>query len=200
MENGPKLDRGKNGKKKWSKNGKIRENSLGHCFAIFAPVQLVAVFHFDFHFFFPFRLVAVFHAMPARQDPKSSPCFVAESSAILPLIASYGQCSAQEPCDDHHSATETRHSRQRTVGASTRLSTCSKQDCRKYPLIKNDYRQEKIIFELFSGALQENPVRAPGPITGGGSYRTGAHTGDYFWGIIGGGSTGKSCNSPGAIT
>ena len=36
-----------------------------------------------------------------------------------------------------------------------------------YPLIQNDYRQEKIIFELFSGALQENPVRAPGAITGG---------------------------------
>ena len=35
-----------------------------------------------------------------------------------------------------------------------------------YPLIQNDYRQEKIIFELFSGALQENPVRAPGAITG----------------------------------
>ena len=26
---------------------------------------------------------------------------------------------------------------------------------------------------------------------------TGAHTGDYFWGILFGGSTGKSCNSPG---
>ena len=37
----------------------------------------------------------------------------------------------------------------------------------EYPLIQNDYRQEKIIFELFSGALQENPVRAPGAITGG---------------------------------
>ena len=37
-----------------------------------------------------------------------------------------------------------------------------------YPLIQNDYRQEKIIFELFSGALQENPVRAPGALTGGG--------------------------------
>ena len=51
-----------------------------------------------------------------------------------------------------------------------------------YPLSQNDYRQEKIIFELFSGALQENPVIAPGAITGGGSYRTGAHTGDYFLG------------------
>ena len=36
-----------------------------------------------------------------------------------------------------------------------------------YPLIQNDYRQEKIIFELFSGALQENPVKAPGAIAGG---------------------------------
>ena len=36
-----------------------------------------------------------------------------------------------------------------------------------YPLIQNDYRQEKIIFELFSGALQESPVRAPGAVTGG---------------------------------
>ena len=35
-----------------------------------------------------------------------------------------------------------------------------------YPLIQNDYRQENF-FEVFSGALQENPVRAPGAITGG---------------------------------
>ena len=34
-----------------------------------------------------------------------------------------------------------------------------------YPLSQNDYRQEKIIFELFSGALQENPVWAPGALT-----------------------------------
>ena len=27
--------------------------------------------------------------------------------------------------------------------------------------------RKKFIFELFSGALQENPVRAPGTITGG---------------------------------
>ena len=66
-----------------------------------------------------------------------------------------------------------------------------------YPLIQNDYRQEKIIFELFSGALQENPVRAPGPITGRALIGPGAHTGDYLWGIVFGGSTGKSCNSPG---
>ena len=42
-----------------------------------------------------------------------------------------------------------------------------------YPLIQKDYRQEKIIFELFSGALQENPVRAPGAITGGALTRQG---------------------------
>ena len=39
---------------------------------------------------------------------------------------------------------------------------------RACPLIQSDYRQEKMIFELFSGALQENPVRAPGAITGQG--------------------------------
>ena len=51
------------------------ENSLknpffGHFFGIFAPVQLGAVFHFDF-LFFHFRLLAVFHAIPARHDPKT---------------------------------------------------------------------------------------------------------------------------------
>ena len=55
MENGPELDRGKNGKK-WPKSGKIMEFSIifpffGHFFAIVAPVQLGAVFHFDFHCF-----------------------------------------------------------------------------------------------------------------------------------------------------
>ena len=58
----------------------------------------------------------------------------------------------------------------------------------------------KIIFELFSGALQENPVRAPGALTGGALTGQGLISGDYFWGILFGGSTGKSCNSPGAIT
>ena len=56
MENGPKLDGGKKMAKKWPKNGKILENSLkspffGHVFPIFAPVQLGALFPFDFHFF-----------------------------------------------------------------------------------------------------------------------------------------------------
>ena len=36
---------------------------------------------------------------------------------------------------------------------------------KQYLLSQNDYRQEKMIFELFSGALQENPVIAPGAIT-----------------------------------
>ena len=53
-----------------------------------------------------------------------------------------------------------------------------------YPLIQNDYRQEKIIFELFSGALQENPVRAPWGYYRGGSYRTGAHTGETIFGEL----------------
>ena len=55
MENGPKLDRGKNGQK-WKNNGKVMEFSIifhffAFFFASFAPVQLGAVFHFDFHFF-----------------------------------------------------------------------------------------------------------------------------------------------------
>ena len=42
--------------KKWPKNGKVMEFSIifpffDHFLAIFAPVQLGAVFHFDFHFF-----------------------------------------------------------------------------------------------------------------------------------------------------
>ena len=58
----------------------------------------------------------------------------------------------------------------------------------QYPLFQNDYRQEKIIFELFLGALQENPVRAPGAITGGGLlqdrglYRR-LFLGNYFPGL-----------------
>ena len=56
MENGPELDRGKNGQKMAEKKGFWREFSLifpflGHLFAIVAPVQLGAVFHFDFHSF-----------------------------------------------------------------------------------------------------------------------------------------------------
>ena len=42
--------------------------------------------------------------------------------------------------------------------------------------------RKKLFSNYFSGALQENPVRAPGAIIGGGSYRTGAYTGDYFLG------------------
>ena len=57
-----------------------------------------------------------------------------------------------------------------------------------------------MIFELFSGALQENPVIAPGAITGGALTGKGPIQETIFWGILFGGSTGKSCNSPGAIT
>ena len=50
MENGPKLDRGK----EMAKNGFSREFSIIFPFFchFFAPVQLGAVFHFEFHFFF----------------------------------------------------------------------------------------------------------------------------------------------------
>ena len=51
--------------------------------------------------------------------------------------------------------------------ASLAVMVFFRPDLQNYPLIQNDYRQEKIIFELFSGALQENPARAPGAITGG---------------------------------
>ena len=58
----------------------------------------------------------------------------------------------------------------------------------RYPLIQNDYRQEKKIFELFSGALQENPVRAPGAITGGALTLQGPIQetifGELFWGAL----------------
>ena len=69
-----------------------------------------------------------------------------------------------------------------------------------YPLIQNDYRQEKIIFELFSGALQENPVRATGAITGGALTGQGPIQEIIFGELFSGAITGKSCNSPGAIT
>ena len=59
----------------------------------------------------------------------------------------------------------------RKIGAATNNS---KKNYKKKPggelICKNWgewYRQEKIIFELFSGALQENPVRAPGAVTVG---------------------------------
>ena len=71
MENGPKLDRGKNGKK-MDFEGVFHYFSIisifGPFFAIFAPVQLGAVFHFDFHFFFfPFPAFGHFpgHTSPA---------------------------------------------------------------------------------------------------------------------------------------
>ena len=72
----PQARKGQKMAKKWPKTGFLREFSiifpfLGHFLVIFAPVQLGAVFHFDFHFFFHFRLLAVFHAIPARQDPNA---------------------------------------------------------------------------------------------------------------------------------
>ena len=77
MENGPKLDRGKNGPKngpKMENNGKLPQKSIFFG-PFFAPFQLGAVFHFDFHFFLHFRLLAVFHAIPARQHPKPGPAY-----------------------------------------------------------------------------------------------------------------------------
>ena len=62
MENGPKLDRGKDGKKmaqKWKNNGKLPQNP----FFCLCP----ALGRFPFRFPFP-ALLAVFHAIPARQD------------------------------------------------------------------------------------------------------------------------------------
>ena len=53
----------------------------------------------------------------------------------------------------------------RNSGGRTNSHLCHDRIASAYPLSQNDYRQEKIIFELFSGALRENPVRAPGAIT-----------------------------------
>ena len=58
----------------------------------------------------------------------------------------------------------------------------------------------KNYFRIIFGGSTGKSCKSPRGYYRGGSYRTGAHTGDYFWGIIFGGSTGKSCNSPGAIT
>ena len=55
-------------------------------------------------------------------------------------------------------------------------------------------------FRIIFGGSTGKSCKSPRGYYRGGSYRTGAHTGDYFWGIIFGGSTGKSCNSPGAVT
>ena len=72
MENGPKLDRGKNGKK-MARKWKILEGFFhyfsifgsGHFFAIFLPLSSLGPFSI---FFLHFRLLAVFHAIPARQE------------------------------------------------------------------------------------------------------------------------------------
>ena len=72
MENDPKLERGAKMAKKWPKNGFLREFSIifsifGPFFAIFAPVQLGAVFQFRFPLFFPFPAFGRFsmHTSPA---------------------------------------------------------------------------------------------------------------------------------------
>ena len=78
--------------KKWPKNGFLRELSIifpfwGHFVAIFAPVQLVANFHFNF-LFFPFpAFVTVCHAIPAWQDPK--PCSRKASFWVVEIVSFY---------------------------------------------------------------------------------------------------------------
>ena len=69
MENGPRLDRGK----KWPKNGFLSEFSiifsfLGLFFSIFVPVQLGAVFQFDFQLFFSSPCLASGH-LPCHASP-----------------------------------------------------------------------------------------------------------------------------------
>ena len=69
-----------------------------------------------------------------------------------------------------------------------------------YPLIQNEYRQEKIIFELFSVALQENPVRAPGAITGGALTGQGPIQETIFGELFSGALQENPVRAPGAIT
>ena len=58
---------------KWPKKGTtLKIPFFWAIFCHFCPVQLGAVFHFDFPFFSHFWLLAVFHAMPARHDPNQS--------------------------------------------------------------------------------------------------------------------------------
>ena len=76
MENRPKLDGGKNGKKmaqKWFFEGVFHYFSIfGPFFCHFCPRPAWGGFPFSIsHFFFHFRLLAVFHAIPARQDPNA---------------------------------------------------------------------------------------------------------------------------------
>ena len=82
MEKGPKLDRGKNGQKMKT------PSFFGHFFAIFAPVQLGAVFHFHSLFFY-FRLLTAFHASPAGPNTGTE-------SAILSR-----ELSDSESCDSN---------------------------------------------------------------------------------------------------
>ena len=75
MEDGPKLDRGKNGKKKakeWIFEGVFHYFPIFlPCFLPFLPLSSLGPSSISISIFFHFRLLAVFHAIPARQDPKS---------------------------------------------------------------------------------------------------------------------------------
>ena len=57
-----------------------------------------------------------------------------------------------------------------------------------------------MIFELFSGALQENPVRAPEAITEGALTGQGPIQGTIFGELFSGALQENPVNSPGAIT
>ena len=60
--------------------------------------------------------------------------------------------------------------------------------------------RKKIIFELFSGALQENPVRAPGAITGGALTGQGPIQETIFGELFSGAPQENPVIAPGAIT
>ena len=76
MENRPKLDGGKNGKKmaqKWIFEGVFHYfSNFWAIFCHFCPRPAWGGFPFRFPFFFHFRFLAVFHAIPAQQDPNWS--------------------------------------------------------------------------------------------------------------------------------
>ena len=108
-------------------------------------------------------------------------------------------CNENPPNSCHHSTPEEikeKHPLPTIIASSRSLREVpsGKVGRGAYPLIQNDYRQEKIIFELFSGALQESPVRAQGAITGGaltgqGPIQETIFGGEFFSGAL----TGKSC-------
>ena len=66
-----------------------------------------------------------------------------------------------------------------------------------YPLIQNDYRQEKLFSNYF---LQENPVRAPGAITGGALTGQGPIQETIFGELFSGALQENPVIAPGAIT